>query len=1455
MRRSPRHLRSRALPASMVALLAIAASAVFAGGPLFVSDGTQPVPVRWDDRMFPVTFLMSSQGYVGSSISNAQLTTEITTAIANYNAITESDLQLAYGGETELNNSGNQSQLGAGIDGKNLITFNDPDLSFGPGVAAVCAQTVAAAELVVDDSNNDLDGDGTPDIPNGTYPAGTILDADIVFNAEVPLDVSGINGTADIQSLALHEIGHCVGMSHSSVRDAVMFPFQSNDVASTRQLKADDVAHVADQYPLSPDYETGYGAIEGQVLSGVTGRPVVGAHVFAEDAVARTVEIGAYTGTDGRYRLPVPAGDYVVGIEPLDGDPAGLDPERINTVIQNTTDVLFPEEYYDANESSTDTPQDVEVVPVAAGIVNSGVDITTNTLDVISSSLLIGRGMNLLAYPVSVPPGITAYGLLTELSQNADVNSIQRLNTLTGRFETAHLVDGVPSGYDFVLDRSSGYIVHSGDDDLLRFSGSPDCPAFDLAAGTNLIGAPCAPAEYSAFDLLKDLGSELDVTSVQAYDNVTDTWVIASYSGADPSGVDFPVVDGGAYLVDLIFPISGFRINGSDSEFPPLLLSASPGQAIRGGIVTLKGTGFAEDPTQNVVLFNESAGEILSATTQQIVVKVPVAASSGTVQVLSLGLPSNALPFDVLESSINEIEGQVNDIANGQTISGTLSDELDSDDYRFLAIEGNRITARVVTQTPGMPELKVSLLNPLGGALTVAGNGNGTVATIRSYPAPETGFYTINIQSLAGSGPYSLELYLEGVPGEPRLVAISGDYQTGVSGTQLPEPMQIVAVDESGLPASGVPISFAVNPVGQQSSATLAASRTVDATRAMTSGDMTTLTSGILTVDVQLPDEETGDFEITVTAPFRSSSPVTLLVSAIPKPIATVEMTPATKYACEDGSGCVVGEEVDIPYELVFKDIDGDAIEGVFTEFGVASGEGKVAKTSGGPWEDTVRVESDSSGTVTVFHQLGTNMFFAPIAGTNNPTNPSVNPYDRRLPMPQQVVAGIPGQPLPAVFEATPKAAAPSFIRSLRAQNQRASVGAASYGLFAFLVTDQFGNPVVNEPLAVNSYPPGIFIVPGRINGQPFFQLDTDENGMWSIGLGINDDGSLASPTINEFREVLLPPIPITYSIGAASITYLLDIDMGPYTFTNALNSSALIGKTIDDGLEITVRRIQREDTFIYAGDVDEDGGHWEDETFENLRDVLINVPVTISPRRLDGNEGKMAGNMPNPIPTTKLYDDQSFTWGDIWSGDTGPDGKLTLPRVRAGGLFGGVNLLVDIGTQDLEFYTDPAPNQDPDPYRVEPFEFPQGVVPIYIDPLIIQVDIEDMLPGSDPDAPRKYPGLGLASGIDVGRLGISVNNSEMLGAALVSLSTFPNFATLTYDDVQVSSLDLGDENLRPEKLRLIYYPSSDQLMGGDSNTIVIQLFFDDVGHRGEAKNPSDDTDSSDSTVTFEFSY
>ena len=46
------------------------------------------------------------------------------------------------------------------------------------------------------------------DFPVGTYPAGTIYNADIMFDSSKNPTVSGEDFTNDIRMIALHEIGH-----------------------------------------------------------------------------------------------------------------------------------------------------------------------------------------------------------------------------------------------------------------------------------------------------------------------------------------------------------------------------------------------------------------------------------------------------------------------------------------------------------------------------------------------------------------------------------------------------------------------------------------------------------------------------------------------------------------------------------------------------------------------------------------------------------------------------------------------------------------------------------------------------------------------------------------------------------------------------------------------------------------------------------------------------------------------------------------------------------------------------------------------------------------------------------------------------------------------------------------------------------------------------------------------
>jgi hypothetical protein len=210
----------------------------------------------WDDRMLPITWVLSEDGLPGTGIDNATIIAELTAAYDTWESLTTSKLDFEFGGEVPIRTTGLDGPLGPGIDGVNLITFTDPDLLFPPGVLAVSIAFAFPTDTVIDSSNSDLDGDAVPDIPEGTYLAGTIFDNDIAFNSSEPWATSGVNGTFDIRAVGLHEIGHGFGLAHSSIPGAVMWPFLDNDIAAARTAKTDDIAYASFYYPEEPAYSS-----------------------------------------------------------------------------------------------------------------------------------------------------------------------------------------------------------------------------------------------------------------------------------------------------------------------------------------------------------------------------------------------------------------------------------------------------------------------------------------------------------------------------------------------------------------------------------------------------------------------------------------------------------------------------------------------------------------------------------------------------------------------------------------------------------------------------------------------------------------------------------------------------------------------------------------------------------------------------------------------------------------------------------------------------------------------------------------------------------------------------------------------------------------------------------------------------------------------------------------------
>jgi hypothetical protein len=145
---------------------------------------------------------------------------------------------------------------------------------------------------------------------------GSILDADIVLNAVQYQWFTDYNDTVNqgqfIESIVTHEIGHLLGLDHSTAGGASVID-GGNGINTNSGLSADEVA--AARY-LYPDGTTNLGSITGVVR--LNGTPVFGAAVVAEDA-AGNIAGATMSQRAGNYALySLPAGTYKLRVTPLD---------------------------------------------------------------------------------------------------------------------------------------------------------------------------------------------------------------------------------------------------------------------------------------------------------------------------------------------------------------------------------------------------------------------------------------------------------------------------------------------------------------------------------------------------------------------------------------------------------------------------------------------------------------------------------------------------------------------------------------------------------------------------------------------------------------------------------------------------------------------------------------------------------------------------------------------------------------------------------------------------------------------------------------------------------------------------------------------------------------------------------------------------------------------------------
>jgi hypothetical protein len=259
-----------------------------------VSVGDRQVTLKWTQT--PVRYFVNNQG--GGGVSATDLQDAVGRAFATWQAVPTSAISYQFGGATAATPGRD--------DGLSTLGFqNRPDMD----------RVLAATSFLVDSST------------------GALIESDIFFNTAFPWSVApaGDPTRYDLESVALHEIGHFSGLGHSALgetelregggrrvvsAEAVMFPiaFPMGSIAA-RTLKADDIAGISDVYPDGGFAQLG--SISGQVTK--DRQPLFGAHVVAFDA-ARGSMVGGFTlNAQGQFSIAgLSPGPHTVRVEPLD---------------------------------------------------------------------------------------------------------------------------------------------------------------------------------------------------------------------------------------------------------------------------------------------------------------------------------------------------------------------------------------------------------------------------------------------------------------------------------------------------------------------------------------------------------------------------------------------------------------------------------------------------------------------------------------------------------------------------------------------------------------------------------------------------------------------------------------------------------------------------------------------------------------------------------------------------------------------------------------------------------------------------------------------------------------------------------------------------------------------------------------------------------------------------------
>jgi len=582
----------------------------------------------------PVDYWLNKSG--NAKIQNHSESFQVREAFQTWQNVPTAEVAFNYRGVAPIN--------AAGVDGINLVTFDDTSTPLG-------STTIAATLVVFEQEGQSLN----------------IREADIVFSSKLPLSSNGKSGTYDIQRIALHEIGHFLGLDHSALLSSTMAPYGSLD-DHDRTLQHDDIAGISEVYPAAVQ---GFGQIQGVVT--YLGSPLFGAHVVAMDSDGRPL-VSTLADKEGRYTLRLlPPGSYRVYAEPLDGPIAegelgssyyaGLNVVDFRTTYFGNVSSLAGASQISVSPDAA-SPASIQLLPQSSPFINLDYPFkveriargTTVNLDFAGSDITTG-----VVFSSSNPR--VAFNLPT-FANISNYPSGARISIIT-------FADTPPGPANVMISRTANSSVGSG---VLLVTDAP--PA-------NIQVSPTSGSTEGNERVLVT-GMNFREGARVYFDGIPSPDV--RFLSSTALDVLTPESSAGSSSVQVINPdgTDGIRDFAYRFVLPaPTISNVSPGSGLPGTVITIGGSHFGSGGLS--VVFRAAgggafgfaaAGRVLSVTPTQIRAIVPYTTDCDcTVYVYKYenGSESSALPFRIIGPpvSANHAVHQFSYVDASPTAGGT----------------------------------------------------------------------------------------------------------------------------------------------------------------------------------------------------------------------------------------------------------------------------------------------------------------------------------------------------------------------------------------------------------------------------------------------------------------------------------------------------------------------------------------------------------------------------------------------------------------------------------------------------------------------------------------------------------------------------------------------------------------------------------------------------------------